>query len=176
MKKTAFTVCPVSCRDTSGKLSADFRTGKSQTTKKSSNRRCICWWTLLGKAALSMPLGGRKRAARASSCPCCKRRPRKERDEGMDYQIRNMLPVEQQLKNPRTHPQHHAKPCGIVPFAEYHGRLLLVYPWRRALKIASIPRHAVSFGALALSTFVPVHTMGLTIFMGLVRVFLCTLF
>lgn len=94
----------------------------------------------------------------------------------MDYQIRNMLPVEQQVKNPRAHPQQHAKPCGIVPFAEYHGLLLLVYPWRRALKIASIPRHAVSFGALALSTFVPVHTMGLTIFMGLVTVFLCTLF
>ena len=35
---------------------------------------------------------------------------------------------------------------------------------------------AVSFGALALSTFVPVHTMGLTIFLGLVTAFLCTLF
>lgn len=35
---------------------------------------------------------------------------------------------------------------------------------------------AVSFGALSLSTFVPVHTMGLTIFLGLVTAFLCTLF
>ena len=35
---------------------------------------------------------------------------------------------------------------------------------------------AVSFGALALSTFVPVHTLGLTIFVGLLTAFVCTLF
>ncbi|MCR5698179.1 MAG: MMPL family transporter [Treponemataceae bacterium] len=35
---------------------------------------------------------------------------------------------------------------------------------------------AISFGALAFSTFVPVHTMGLTIFLGLVAAFFCTLF
>ena len=35
---------------------------------------------------------------------------------------------------------------------------------------------ALSFGALAFSTFVPVHTMGLTIFLGLVAAFICTVF
>ncbi|MBP5250804.1 MAG: hypothetical protein J6Z17_00140, partial [Treponema sp.] len=35
---------------------------------------------------------------------------------------------------------------------------------------------AISFGALAFSTFVPVHTMGLTIFLGLVAAFICTVF
>ena len=35
---------------------------------------------------------------------------------------------------------------------------------------------ALSFGALAFSTFVPVHTMGLTIFLGLIGAFVCTLF
>ncbi len=35
---------------------------------------------------------------------------------------------------------------------------------------------AVSFGTLALSTFVPVHTIGLTIFLGLIAAFVCTLF
>ncbi|MBQ9237832.1 MAG: MMPL family transporter [Treponema sp.] len=35
---------------------------------------------------------------------------------------------------------------------------------------------AVSFGALALSTFVPVHLLGLSIFLGLTTAFICTLF
>ncbi len=35
---------------------------------------------------------------------------------------------------------------------------------------------AFSFGALALSSFVPVHTLGLTIFVGLLTAFVCTLF
>lgn len=35
---------------------------------------------------------------------------------------------------------------------------------------------SISFGALALSSFVPVHIMGLTIFLGLVTAFVCTLF
>ena len=35
---------------------------------------------------------------------------------------------------------------------------------------------ALSFGALAFSNFVPVHTIGLTIFLGLVSAFVCTLF
>ena len=35
---------------------------------------------------------------------------------------------------------------------------------------------ALSFGALAFSTFVPVHTIGLTIFLGLISAFVCTLF
>lgn len=35
---------------------------------------------------------------------------------------------------------------------------------------------ALSFGALAFSNFVPVHTIGLTIFLGLVSAFACTLF
>ena len=35
---------------------------------------------------------------------------------------------------------------------------------------------AVSFGALALSTFVPVHSLGLAIFTGLVFAFVATLF
>ena len=35
---------------------------------------------------------------------------------------------------------------------------------------------AISFGALAFSTFVPVHTLGLAIFLGLVAAFVCTLF
>ena len=33
---------------------------------------------------------------------------------------------------------------------------------------------AVSFGALALSSFVPVHMLGLSIFLGLTTAFLCT--
>lgn len=35
---------------------------------------------------------------------------------------------------------------------------------------------ALSFGALAFSNFVPVHTIGLTIFLGLISAFTCTLF
>ncbi|MBO4320642.1 MAG: MMPL family transporter [Treponema sp.] len=35
---------------------------------------------------------------------------------------------------------------------------------------------ALSFGALAFSNFVPVHTIGLTIFLGLISAFVCTLF
>jgi predicted exporter len=35
---------------------------------------------------------------------------------------------------------------------------------------------AVSFGALALSSFVPVHMLGLSIFLGLTTAFVCTLF
>ncbi|WP_191017197.1 MMPL family transporter [Treponema zioleckii] len=35
---------------------------------------------------------------------------------------------------------------------------------------------ALSFGALAFSSFVPVHTIGLAIFLGLAAAFLCTLF
>jgi predicted exporter len=34
---------------------------------------------------------------------------------------------------------------------------------------------AVSFGALALSSFVPVHMLGLSIFLGLTTAFLCTI-
>ena len=35
---------------------------------------------------------------------------------------------------------------------------------------------AISFGALACSTFMPVHTIGLTIFLGLVAAYVCTVF
>ena len=35
---------------------------------------------------------------------------------------------------------------------------------------------AISFGALALSSFVPVHMLGLSIFLGLTTAFFCTMF
>ena len=35
---------------------------------------------------------------------------------------------------------------------------------------------ALSFGTLAMSTFMPVHLLGLSIFSGLATAFICTLF
>lgn len=56
---------------------------------------------------------------------------------------------------------------------EEEGELNKLEPFAIVLSFITT---AVSFGALALSTFVPVHTIGLTIFLGLIAAFVCTLF